>query len=444
MYKKNINVVLSFVCLFMAMFFILGCSGSSSSSSSNSNETNSEKSEDVVKVWHWMTDRQAAFEKLANDYYAQTGVKVVFETYAPTDVYRNKIIAAASGNMLPDIYRPLSDEKELSSYIKSGYIANLTEEMNDGWKDVFFEKALIPNSFEENNEWSVEPGIYGVPLDVSSLMIYYNKDLFKQAGLDPENPPKTWEEFIEAGKKLRSAGIQPFVSGFGEAWLIGAFAKSYQWSLFGREGIIDTIDGKIPYTDPRWERIFGLFEEMRNNKMFASGIVTMVNKDAERTFATGRAAMAFNGSWGVNVYKSMNPDLNYGIMYPPSLPDAQYPLLIFGGAGTSLFVNGNSPRKEKAIAFLKWFTQKEQQAYLAKETLNIPANKESAQDLPEILQEFSNSITKTFDSLPKIEAWQVTNYINLNLQSVIIGEKNANQAVTEVQNEKIRQMKESK
>lgn len=439
MSKKSVLIALKAFCLLLAIFVISGCSDSTSSNNNVSTEV--KKSEDPVKIWHWMTDRQEAFEKLTDQYYKETGVRVIFETYAPSDVYKNKITAAASGHLLPDVFNPQSDKKELASYIKAGYIADLTDAMNDGWKNVFFEKSLIANSFEENNEWGVKPGIYGVPLDVSSLMIYYNKDLFKQAGLDPENPPKTWEEFIDAGKKLRAAGIQPFVSGFGEAWLIGAFASSYEWSLLGKQGIIDTIDGKIPYTDERWLKIFQLFEEMKNNKMFASGIVTMVNKDAERTFATGRAAMTFNGSWGINVYKSMNTSLNYGIMYPPSLPEAKYPLLVFGGDGSSMFVNGESPRKDKAIAFLKWFTQRPQQSFLAEATLNIPSNKESAQDLPEVLQEFSKSITRTFDNLPKLEAWQVTNYINLNLQSVIIGEKTPAKAVQEVQAEKLRQMK---
>ena len=411
--------------------FVVGCS---------QNETQ-QKDEDAVKIWHWMTDRQAAFETLAKKYFDETGVKVVFETYAPTDVYKNKITAAASGKLLPDVFNPISDKRELASYINAGYIADLTDAMNDGWKDVFFEKSLVQNSFPEGNEWNVKPGIYGVPLDVSTLMIYYNKDLFAQAGLDPENPPQTWPEFIEAGKKLRDAGIQPFVSGFGEAWLIGAFASSYQWSLFGKQGIIDTIEGKIPYTDKRWLEIFKLFEEMKDNKMFASGIVTMVNKDAERTFAIGKAAMALNGSWGVNVYKSMNPNLNYAIMYPPSLPNAQYPLLVFGGDGSSLFVNEMSPRRDKAIAFLKWFTQKEQQAFLAKETLNIPSNKDAGQDLPDILKKFSESVERTFDALPVLEAWQVTNYININLQSVIIGEKTPEMAIKEVQAEKVRQSK---
>ncbi len=429
MLKSKISLLLAMLSCFG--LFIVSCS---------QNETQN-KDEDAVKIWHWMTDRQAAFETLAKKYFDETGVKVVFETYAPTDVYKNKITAAASGKLLPDIFNPISDKRELASYINAGYIADLTDAMNDGWKDVFFEKSLVQNSFPEGNEWNVKPGIYGVPLDVSTLMIYYNKDLFAQAGLDPENPPQTWPEFIEAGKKLRDAGIQPFVSGFGEAWLIGAFASSYQWSLFGKQGIIDTIEGKIPYTDKRWLEIFKLFEEMKDNKMFASGIVTMVNKDAERTFAIGKAAMALNGSWGVNVYKSMNPNLNYAIMYPPSLPDAQYPLLVFGGDGSSLFVNEMSPRRDKAIAFLKWFTQKDQQAFLAKETLNIPSNKDAGQDLPDILKKFSESVDRTFDALPVLEAWQVTNYININLQSVIIGEKTPEMAIKEVQAEKVRQSK---
>jgi ABC-type glycerol-3-phosphate transport system substrate-binding protein len=432
MFRKLMFLQVLFVALTLT---VSGCSQKQEQKTDDKN---------IVKIWHWMTDRQEAFDKLSEKYFNETGVKVVFETYAPTDVYKNKITAAASGQLLPDIFNPLSDKRELASYIKAGFIADLTDEMNSGWKDVFFEKSLEQNRFAEGNEWDVKPGYYGVPLDVSSLMIYYNKDLFAQAGLDPNNPPKTWAEFIEAGKKLRAANIQPFVSGFGEAWLIGAFAASYQWELFGKEGILDTIDGKIAYNDPRWVRIFGLLNEMRENKMFASGMVTMVNKDAERTFATGRAGMTFNGSWGVNVYKSMNPNLNYGVMAPPQLPDAKYPLLIFGGDGSAMFVNAMSPNKDKAIAFLKWLTQRPQQSFLSKETLNIPSNKESAQDLPDVLKTFSESIANTFENLPKLEAWQVVNYININLQSVMIGEKTPKQAADEVQAEKIRQEKAKK
>ncbi len=311
---------------------------------------------DVV-IWHWMTDRQDAFDKLADKYEKLTGIRVVFETYAPSDVYKDKVHAAAAGKLLPEIYSPLGDKREIAAYINAGYIADLTDEMNKGWKDEFFAKTLAQSTFEAGNEWGVKPGIYSVPIDVNVMMLYYNKDLFKQAGLDPEKPPETWEQFIEAGVKLRKAGIQPFVSGFGEGWLIGVFAASYEWAILGKDGILDTISGKIRYTDPRWVTIFGLFDDMRKNDLYSSGIATMLNKDAERTFATGQAAIALNGSWGVNVYLNMNPTLNYGVMMPPKLKGSKYPMLISGGEGSSLSINPASPNKDKAVAFLKWLTE---------------------------------------------------------------------------------------
>lgn len=383
-----------------------------------------------------MTDRQEAFEKLAAKYQQETGTKVVFETYAPSEVYRDKIRAAASGKLLPEIYSPLGDKRELSAYINSGYVVDLTEEMNKGWKNEFFEKPLGQSTYLEGNEWKVKPGIYGVPFDVNAILIFYNKDLFKQAGLDPEKPPKTWTEFIEAGKKLRAAGIQPFVSGFGEPWLVGAFDASYQWNLLGKQGIIDTIQGKLKYTDPRWVRAIGILDEMRKNNMFAAGVATMVNKDAERTFATGRVAMAFNGSWGVNVYRGMNPQLNYGVMVPGPLSGAEYPLYIFGGEGSSFNINAKSPNKNKAIAFMKWLTGKDQQLFLAEETLNIPSNRNSLENLSPILKVFAENIERTFPSLPVVENWQVVNVINTGLQSIIIGEKTPEQIAAEIQKAK--------
>ncbi len=431
--SKLKKFVLAQICFIFALGIFAGCGSKKEAPKAD------------VTIWHWMTDRQEAFEKLANQYFEETGVRIAFETYAPTDVYKSKISAAATADLLPDVFNPIADKKEVASFINAGFIADLTADMEkDGWKDSFFTKALTQNTFEEGNVWDVKPGIYAVPLDVNSLMIYYNKDLFVEAGLDPENPPKTWPEFIEAGKALRAANIQPFTSGFGEGWLIGAFAQSYQWNLLGKEGVLANIEGTLPYDDKAWVRIFELFAEMRDNNLFASGIVTMVNKDAERSFATGKAAMAFNGSWGVNVYNSMAPNLNYGVMAPPALPDAKYPILMFGGEGSSLFVNEKSPNKQKAIDFLRWMTQIEPQVFLAKETLNIPSNKNAASDLPPVLRVFSENIVNTFESLPKIESWQVANFININLQSVIIGERTPEEAAKEVQGEKERQMKAGK
>src|SRR6185503_14490272 len=127
-----------------------------------------------------------------------------------------------------------------------------------------------------------------------------------------------------------------------------------------------------------------VFEQLNKNEALMEGIVTKPNKYAEQDFALERAAYAFNGSWCVNVYNEMNPKLEYGAMLPPKVVEA-HPMKILGGAGSSFVVNDRSLHKEKAIAFLKWLTDKDQQVFLSTETKNLPSNRQALQSIPKIL-----------------------------------------------------------
>lgn len=410
-----------FACLVTGGIMFAGCSNGASDSQQTA------VSQDQIEIWHWMTDRHKAFEELAVKYKEQTGVSVKFQAFAPSDIYQQKVIAAIQGNLLPDVFGVLSGEKDFAAFIKAGHVLELTEYMNDGWKDDLFPKAIMHNSFIEGNDWGVKPGVYGVPVDVNDMLIVYNKDLFEKAGLDPENPPKTWKEFIEAGKKLRAANIQPFVSGFGESWLVGTFMYSYQWHLLGREKMLATIRGEMPYNDPAWIKIFSLYDQMRDAKMFASGVATMINKYSEQVFANGQAAMALNGSWCVNVYAGMNPDLNYGVMGIPVLEGAEHPMKIWGGGGSSFVVNAKSPKAKKAVDFLRWLTAKDQQLFLADKTKNIPSNTKCLDSLSPVLKQFADAMDMTWEKLPLVENWEVVSRTNKLLQSIIIGEKTPQQ-----------------
>jgi ABC-type glycerol-3-phosphate transport system substrate-binding protein len=427
MLKKKITIIIGIA--FAVSSFIAGCGSNKDA-----------KDKDDVVIWHWMTDRQDVFDELAQKYKEETGISVKFLVFAPSEVYVQKIWGAAQADLLPEVYSPLGDDRKYTSFIKAGQISDLSLAVDDEWKGSFFPKPLEQNIFPSDNEWGIEAGIYGIPIDVNSMEIFYNKDLFKKAGLDPEQPLKTWDEFIEAGKKLRQAGIQPFVSGFGEAWLVGAFAASYEWNIFGKDGILATIKGEIPYTDKRWIRVFSIYKDMKDAGMFASGIVTMVNKDAERVFATEKAAMALNGSWGVNVYYQMNPKLNYGVMLPAPMVEGKYSIKIWGGGGSSFNVNPKSSNKDKAIRFLRWMTDDKQQVFLAQKTHNIPSNKRCTNVLSPILRELAQNLDKTFPKLPLLEDWKVVNVKNLGMQSIIIGEKTPEEVAKEVQEEKKRSM----
>jgi ABC-type glycerol-3-phosphate transport system substrate-binding protein len=397
-----------------------------------------------VTVWHWMSDREEAFLYLTEKYKNETGVEINLELYAPSDAYTQKIRAAAQTNTLPDIFGVLGEKRDFASFVKAGHIYNLTEDMNKdngAWRKELFSKAIAVNEFAQGNSLGVEPGAYGVPIDVMNIRMLYNKDLLEKAGWDPNSPPKTWNEFLEANRLLKAKGIQGLASGWGEIWMIDCFVSNYAFNIMGKDKVMDTIAGRVPYTDPDWIKVFDLFRQMRDEKVLASGVITMVNKTAEQLFANNRAAFAFNGSWCVNVYQGMNPDLNYGAILPPKVSE-DFPMMIWGGAGSSFMVNARSKKTRQAVEFLRWLTAAKQQAYLSQATNNLPANKQCAINMSKINQEFVSGM----DYATHPNAWDTSEFLMVieaytrGIQSIILGEKTPNQVAVETQAVKEREL----
>ena len=389
-----------------------------------------------------MTDRQAALGELAKRYEQATGVKVSFELFAPSDAYSQKIRAAAQGQNLPDIFGILGEKREFASFIKAGHILELSSFMQaegGSWQKSFLPEALAVNEFPAGNGYGVAPGIYAVPIDIMTIQMVYNKDLLKQLGLDAEKPPQTFDEFLNAGAKIKAARMQGLVCGWGEVWLVNCLASNYAFNIMGRDKFLATIRGEIPYTDADWIKVFSLFKELRDSGVLADGIVTMINKNAEQLFANGKAVFAFNGSWCVNVYKGMNPGLDYGVMLPPRASDT-YPMSIWGGAGSSFMVNARSGNKEEAVRFLRWLTAKDQQAYLSSSTMSLPANRDCMAAVPPALTRFANNLElATHPNTWGVSEYpQVTEAMGKGIQSIIIGEKTPEQVASEVQEVKQR------
>jgi ABC-type glycerol-3-phosphate transport system substrate-binding protein len=406
----------------------------------------SRKSTDEIDVWHWMTDRQDAFETLAGQYEQETGIKVKLALFAPSDAYIQKIIAAAQANVLPDVYGILDKKKIFASFIKEGYVADLSADFyadNSAWERSLFAKAVDNNRFVDGNVDGVKAGIYGVPLDVTNIQMVYNRKLLKKAGI--VKAPATFDAFLVAVEALRRVGIVPFVTGFGETWIVDCFALNYAFNIMGEDKVMATFRGEVPYTDPDWVKVFAVFKTLAEKGAFAEGIVTKGNKYAEQDFALERAAFSFDGSWAVNIYKSMNPGLDYGVAPLPVI-NAQAPMRVWGGAGSSFVVNNGSVNKDKAIAFLKWLTAKPQQAYLSAQTNNLPSNREAGAHVPKILGDFAKAMENSTHPRvwPLNEDPLVVEAFDKGIQAIMIGEKTPDQIAREVQAVKARQMERTK
>jgi len=195
-----------------------------------------------------------------------------------------------------------------------------------------------------------------------------------------------------------------------------------------------TFHGEVPYTDAKWLEVLGLFEQLRESGLLAEGIVTMINKRAEQLFANEQAVFAFNGTWGVNVYRSMNPNLEYGVtMLPPVRSDR--PMVTWGGAGSSFMVNAKSSRVQQAVAFLQWLTAEPQQRFLLEATNNIPATQLAAANLPEPLAAFADDMDAVVH--PRLfdvqEQSIVIEAFDKGIQSILIGEESPKQVAEAVQ-----------
>ncbi len=430
---RKMTVLLLVLLLVTVCFFTTSCS-------------KKEKDLNSVVLWHWMSDRHDTLKELANRYEEETGVKVHIDLFSPPDAYSQRITASAQAHDLPDIYGILDVKEIFAAFIKNGFVEDLTDEYkkdDHAWEKSLFDKALDVNRFEDDNVYGIKPGLYGVPLDVTNIQMVYNKKLFQKAGIPI--PPETFDEFMEDIKALKRVGVPGLISGWGELWLIDCFASNYAFNIMGEKKVMATYRGEVPYTDPDWIKVFGIFDTLSKKGALADGIVTKQNKFAEQDFALERAAFAFNGSWCVNVYRGMNADLDYGVILPPIYNDER-PMKIWGGAGSSFVVNKNSKNKENAIAFLKWLTAKEQQAYLSKKTRNLPANKEALSEIPAILSDFARAMDHTthptvwkYNELAKVSA-----EFDRAIQSIIIGDLTPEEAAAKVQKVKTAEMAREK
>jgi ABC-type glycerol-3-phosphate transport system substrate-binding protein len=391
--------------------------------------------------WEWWADQQPYYERCAREYETLTGVKVEFQLASALGAdYANKLQAAAQANVLPDIIG-IDDQRELvARYARAGKLADLTPALKDRggeWEKSFFPQVMRRFGYAPGNVYGLPGGTYwGVPLTVMNIQIYYNKALFKKAGLDPERPPRTWDEFMFASARLQKAGIPPLLAGLGDLWVDYKIYLAYAWAYLGERALPEVVDGTLPFTDPRnlaaLRRVGGLAA------VLYPGCVSMPNKEAEINFANQKAAMAVNGSWAVNVYAGLNPDLDLGVFSLPVPADAAYPMKIMGGIGKGCLISAASPHRAEAVAFLKWFSSMPQQVRLAKEARELPANMQAAQGIDPLLKNFALGMNQLAPDLRVEERKEIQEALSKGVQSLLLGEVTAEQVLSDIQNQKHR------
>ena len=356
MRKKLVSVLL---CAGMIASMAAGC-GSIEGGNSKQEETKSSDGKVVLNVinYHVGTDYAAEYYDYLFTEFQKTeegkNVEFKFEEIPTTDAYNQKIKLLISSGDLPDIVFN-GGNNIINLAVESGKVQDLTSyfEEDPEWKAQFDESSLEFNS--------VDGKIYGVPVSKEISYIYYNKDLFKQAGMEaPDVAYETWDDFFKACDTLKEKGITPL--GMDTADL-GWLTNLWYSGLIGTAG--DTgnefMNAMYPtdYNTPEVEKATTDLQKMLAEYTTADAVGGKYDTMATHFF-NSEVAMFPNGPW-------MIPDIRSEEKAPAGFYD-KVGIMLLPEYGMEMvptpgdMVGAKDPEKiEAAVAFLKFETSIENQ-----------------------------------------------------------------------------------
>ena len=298
-------------------------------------------------------------------------------------------------------------------------------------------KSFYP-AFMENSQTGGKT--WGIPFQRSTIVLYYNKDLFKEAGLDPGKPPATWNEMTQYAQKLtkRDAsgkvtqwGVQIPSSGF-PYWLFQGLAIESGVNLMNQAGT------EVYYDKPEVIGAVQYWLDLVNKyKVHPEGIVEWGT--TPKDFFEKKVAMVWTTTGNLTNVKN-NAKFDFGVAMLPANKQRGSPT---GGGNFYMFKKSTPQQREAAFKFIKWVTAPQRAAQWGIDTGYV-AVRPDAWDTP-VMKQYVQSFPPAAvarDQLQYAKAelsthdnQRVTKALNDGLQAALTGTKTPEQAMKDAQRE---------
>jgi sn-glycerol 3-phosphate transport system substrate-binding protein len=323
----------------------------------------------TVEFWHAMTGKNGDITQAVCDKFnaSQSDYKVVavFKGTYPDTL--NAGIAAFRAGSAPGIIQ-VQEVATATFMAAKGAIKPVYQLMAEN-NEKFDPSVYLP---AVRGYYSTSDGkMLSMPFNSSTSVMYYNKDAFKKAGLDPNKPPVTWPEFFAYAKKLKASGME---GGFTTNWIswiqLENFSAWHNQPFATKTNGMAGLDTELVFNSPLQVRHFQTIYDLSKDKTFIYG--GRENK-ANPLFISGQVGMHFESIGGyANMKNSCKFD--FGVARMPYYPDVKGAPQnsIIGGASLWVF-NGKSKAEYKAIAdFFGFLSQPEIQAFWHQNTGYFP------------------------------------------------------------------------
>lgn len=307
----------------------------------------------TMQMWGRSVD-QKVYEAIVAEWNSTHDDQIELTLIPPAE-YIARVAAAAGGGQLPDLLDV--DLIYMPDFINQGLLQPITDKVNAYPRKADLSPGHVQVSTSDDGQ------IYGVPFYVDASSLFWNKDLYRKAGLDPEKGPTSWAEVADHAAKIRALGGDVYGFYFAGSGA-GPNAYTYLPQVWAAGG--DVIDYSAHQatmaTDPVVREAFQYYADLWKAGVMPESVKAEDGSTWLGTFATGNIGIQpLGGGWGIRGVTEQNPDLDFGVTYLPGRESGQ--TASFAG-GDTIAVTTAAQSVDAAWAFIEWSLSDEVQLEL--------------------------------------------------------------------------------
>ena len=380
----------------LLIFLLLGCVALMGWASGSSEEKAATEISEAqkIQIWYSLGGRYSApMEEIITKFNEREDLITIEGSYqGGYGTTQEKLVAAyIAGN--PPVLSQL-EQSLVGFFVENDALVPLEDfvKMDKDFDREDFDQNILKGATYSNK-------LYGLPINVSTPVLYLNLELFREAGLDPNKHPETWEQVYEYSKKMTNPakkifGLRMYTSG----WIYHSIVKQFGGDLFNKD------ETKVTFNSKEGKAAFAFIQKMIQEKV----CVFQVGKEGSQMDAAGFIGMVPRSTGSIQWFKD-NVTHDWGVA---SFALGKKKAVSLGGGNIYMLKKSTKQQQLAGWKFLKFLTNTENLRFWSVSTGYMAARK-SAQQSPEIQKIWADDprYTITYKQLkysfarPKVEHW---------------------------------------
>lgn len=340
-----------------ACLALTACTGTTSSSDDSEGDQGGSGPQTLKWLIEEPEDAEAlqALKDHIKTFEEESGHTVEVQTL-PFDNMRTILQTQLRSGEGPDVFNWGSGPDFGGALAEAGLLYDLTDAYEEhGWEVFDFAKERV----------TVDGKVYGIPGEMETIGLFYNKEIFDDLGLDA---PQSLDDLTQAAEKIKQAGTIPIALGDKEGWEGGHYLSMALSSMIGSEGMEALFSGEESWNSPEVVEALEIWNDLHDSG-YTTESPTSVDYDTSLAqFYSSEAAMLPTGSWLVGEIDD-NTDFEVGYVPFPA-PDGEG--IFTGGLGSGPYISASTDKAEAAVEFLDFLASDEHAAWTVENLHTIP------------------------------------------------------------------------